>query len=138
MSFLFVGYYLLLIASLLAYMSFIIIYSKTEKLGSVLLFYLLTLIIGILSFNSYIKINLFSGILVSIIVFYTGVNYFKKKHANSLLIFLAFISIALFHFMFVLEHFHGMFYNIKYLVLALGFVFFLIAMLRVYYGRKKK
>lgn len=132
------SYFLLIIMVMLAYMSFIIIYSKTTRPGTIAMFYLLTLIIGVMSFQSYLKIHLISAILSGIIVFYTGMNYFKKRNTNSLLVFSAFSLITLFHLMFVLEHFNSVFYNIKYLILLGGFACFLTALLRVYYGRKKK
>ncbi len=135
---LFFFYYSFVLAILLAYASFIIMYSKLEKKAVILLIYALTLLVGTFYFTSYPKFNLVASLLLAFVVYYTGKNYSQQRTANSLLVFSSFTLILLSHLLILVEAFTSIFYLFRYIFELAGFVCLLVMLVRVMYGRTKK
>lgn len=135
---LFFFYYLFILAILLAYASFIIMYSKLDKAAIIILIYVLTLTVGTFYFTSYPKFNIAASVLLAFVVYYTGRNYVQQKTTNSLLVFSAFVLILLSHLLVIMELFIRTFYIFRYVFELAGFICLLVMFLRVMYGGKKK
>ncbi len=134
----FVVYYLFILAILLAYSSFIIMYSKLEQKAVILLIFALTLIVGTFYFTSYPRFNIVAALLLAFVVYYTGKNYFQQKTTNSLLVVSAFVLILLSHLLVLLELVTRVFYLFRYVFELAGFICLLVMLVRVMYGRTKK
>lgn len=135
---LFFFYYAFVLALLLAYASFIIMYSKLEKKAIILLIYALTALVGTFYFTSYPKFNLVASLLLAFVVYYTGKNYVEKKNTNSLLVLSAFSLILLSHLLVLVELFTTFTYLFRYAFELAGFICLLVMLVRVMYGRTKK
>ena len=131
-------YYFFIVAVMLAYTSFIIMYSKLEKKDIIFFLFLLTFLIGTFLFRSYYQFNLMSAVLLGFVVFYTGKNYFKKKSTNAFLVFASFTLMTLSHILVLAENLWSFVYLLRYLFLLIGFILLLSMMLRVYLAAKKR
>jgi len=70
-------------------------------------------------------------LLVMYIAIQTGLNYSATKDRNALLVFLAFLLLALSHLFFILEPFSELFFVIGHILQLLGYISLLTMLLRV-------
>lgn len=131
-------YYFFIVAVMLAYTSFIVLYSKLAKKDLMILLFVLTFLVGTFLFRSYYQFNLISAILLAFVVFYTGKNYFERKSTNALLVFGAFTLMALSHLLVLGEMLWSFVYILRYIFLLAGFILLLGMLLRVYLNARKK
>ncbi len=130
-------YYFFLIAVMLAYVSLAIVYSDIKKPNKIWLFYFWTFIVGVYTFRDYLLFNMFSALLLSFVVLFTFEKYRESRKKNQLAIFLAFLSLFLFHFLVIIEKYATIILPIRYIILLAGLVLLLVTLLKIH-GRKKK
>jgi hypothetical protein len=70
-------------------------------------------------------------LLVMYIAIQTGLNYSATKDRNALLVFLAFLLLALSHLFFILEPFSALFFVVGHILQLLGYISLLTMLLRV-------
>ncbi|MBN2421567.1 hypothetical protein JXB27_04785 [Candidatus Woesearchaeota archaeon] len=135
---LFGGYYFLLIGMMLAYVSLAILYSGAGSSKNVGLFYFWALVIGAYSFKESVLFNTLCGMILSFVVLYSFDKYRANQNKSTLLTYLAFFCLFLFHALVWLQQVMPVFLIVRQIILLLGLVMLLAPMLRIFYGRKKK
>jgi uncharacterized ion transporter superfamily protein YfcC len=70
-------------------------------------------------------------VLVTYIAIQTGLNYSATKDRNALLVFLAFLLLALSHLFFIVEPFSAFYFVIGHVLQLLGYVSLLSMLVRV-------
>jgi hypothetical protein len=134
---LFAGYYFFLIALILAYISFAILYSDVKKTKTVWLYYVWAFVIGAYSFRDYVQFNIMAAVPLSFVCMLIYKKYKENKNKNLLMTFYAFLSLFLFHALTALEPVTSLFYVVRYSILLIGLVLLFITLIKIH-GRKKK
>lgn len=134
--------FIFIFSTMFAYALLILVYSDLEKKNFIILIFSLIFSLAAFSyvFKSILGFNLVSALLLVFIVFHTYKNYIKKKTRTSLLVLMAFIFLIFSHISFALNILQTStpIYLTARSLQFLGFASFLIMLIRVYYGRKKK
>jgi len=134
---LFLVYYFFLIGTMLAYVSFAIVYEDIKVKSRIWLLYFWTFVIGIYTFRDDLLFNVFSAVLISFTVMFSHEKYLKTRNKNTLFTFLAFLSLFIFHIFILLQQRIPAMLAVRSLILLVGLVLFLIPLLKIYGGKKK-
>ncbi len=118
------GYWIYFAASLLAYLMFILT-SMAEKIRLPIAF---ILPVWYLAFPYFHITSIF---LISFVVFNSILNFLKNRNAASLLVFLAFVFISIFHLSLIVIPINQTVYVFAHLFLLLGFLSFLFMLVKV-------
>jgi hypothetical protein len=139
-----VGYEIYFLAQLVAYGLLIYAYvSHTRTLNTTLSTAMLSSLFGFVTLQAF-PIRLLGPLveyhpipeiilllLVTYIAIQTGLNYSATKDRNALLVFLAFVLLALSHFFFILEPFRTFFFVIGHILQLVGYISLLSMLVRV-------
>jgi hypothetical protein len=135
---LFSVYYFFLIAALLAYVSFAIVYADVKHPKKIWLFYLWAFLLGAYTFRNQVQFNILSAIPLSFVALLAFEKYQEHKNKNQLFTSLSFFSLFLYHVLVIFQLQSRNIYIIRYFILLFGLVLLLVTLLRIFYGRKKK
>jgi hypothetical protein len=139
-----VGYEIYFVAQLIAYGLLIYAYvSHTRTLNTIPSAAVLSSLFGFVTlqafpirfFGPFVEYHPVAEIILLVLVTYiaiqTGLNYSATKDRNALLVFLAFLLLALSHLFFILEPFSAFYFVIGHVLQLLGYISLLWMLVRV-------
>ena len=124
------GYTINFIAQLIAYGLLVFAYFQQTRNAPVQ-FTAATAVLSVLFFERNAFAELILIVLLVYIAFQTAMNYGVNKTTNSLLVFGAFVSLALAHFFFLMFMLFPIFFPLAHIAQLFGFLFLLAMLLRV-------
>jgi len=135
---LFGGYYVLLIAMMLAYVSLAVLYADVKNTKKIFLFYFWAFLIGAYSFKEGVLFNTLCALVLSFVVVFSYDKYKINRNKSTLYTFWGFFCLFLFHLLMWLQQVMLVFIIIRDIILLAGLIMFLAPMIKIFYGRKKK
>jgi len=120
-----IGFSLYYLGSLIAYLSFLVMYLPRifkKKL------FVLYIPLWYIKFTNFHLVSIF---LLTFVVIQTLINFYRKRDPNSFLVLIAFLAMISFHSLLLLTPFDVELYLFAHIILTVGFVSFLTMLIRV-------